>query len=61
MQILSQTASLGLRLFVNLAICGEYINGLVQDCSNPSVLAMELLQSCTKPWHRKHSKDVYVL
>ena len=25
------------------------INGLVQDCSNSSVLAMELLQSCTKP------------
>ena len=27
----------------------EYIDGLVQDCSNSSVLAMELLQSCTKP------------
>ena len=26
------------------------IDGLVQDCSNPSVLAMELLQSCSKPW-----------
>ena len=25
------------------------INGLVQDCSNSSALAMELLQSCTKP------------
>ena len=25
------------------------IDGLVQDCSNSSVLAMELLQSCTKP------------
>ena len=25
------------------------IYGLVQDCSNSSVLAMELLQSCTKP------------
>ena len=24
-----------------------YINGLVQDCSNSSALAMELLQSCT--------------
>ena len=24
-------------------------NGLVQDCSNSSALAMELLQSCTKP------------
>ena len=26
-----------------------YINGLVQDCSISSVLAMEILQSCTKP------------
>ena len=26
-----------------------YIDVLMQDCSNPSVLAMELLQSCTKP------------
>ena len=25
------------------------IDGLVQDCSNSSVLAMELLQSCIKP------------
>ena len=25
-----------------------YIDGLVQDCSNSSVLAMEILQSCTK-------------
>ena len=27
----------------------SYSDGLVQDCSNSSVLAMELLQSCTKP------------
>ena len=27
-----------------------YIDGLVQDCSNSSALAMELLQSCTMPW-----------
>ena len=27
--------------------CELYINGLVQDYSNPSALAMELLQSCT--------------
>ena len=27
----------------------SYIDGLVQDCSNSSALAMELLQSCTKP------------
>ena len=26
-----------------------YIDGLVQDCSNSSVLATVLLQSCTKP------------
>ena len=26
-----------------------HINGLVQDCSNSSALAMELLQSCPKP------------
>ena len=28
----------------------NYIDGLVQDCSNACALAMELLQSCTKPW-----------
>ena len=27
----------------------KYIDSLVQDCSNSSALAMELLQSCTKP------------
>ena len=26
-----------------------YIDGIVQDCSNSSALAMEILQSCTKP------------
>ena len=26
-----------------------YIDGLVRDCSNSSALAMELLQSCSKP------------
>ena len=25
------------------------IDGLVQDCSNSSAIAIELLQSCTKP------------
>ena len=29
--------------------CNIYINGLEQDCSNSIALAMELLQSCTKP------------
>ena len=28
---------------------GANIDGLVQDCSNSSALAIELLQSCTKP------------
>ena len=27
----------------------EYFDGLVQDSCNSSTLAMELLQSCTKP------------
>ena len=27
----------------------DKIHGLVQDCSNSSALAMELLQSCTEP------------
>ena len=27
----------------------HYLNGLVQDCSDSSALALELLQSCTKP------------
>ena len=27
----------------------EQIDGLAQDYSNPNVLAMEILQSCTKP------------
>ena len=34
------------------------MDGLVQDCSNSSALAMELLQFCTKPslpiWHQSH-------
>ena len=27
----------------------EGVNGLVQDCGNSSALALDLLQSCTKP------------
>ena len=27
----------------------NYIDGLAQDCSNSSALAIELLQTCTKP------------
>ena len=30
-------------------ILWSYVDGLVQDCSNSIALAMELLQSCTKP------------
>ena len=34
----------------SLQCCVQYhVDGLVQDCSNSSVLTMELLQSCTKP------------
>ena len=29
--------------------CEDGIDGLVQHCSNSSALAMELVQSCTKP------------
>ena len=32
---------------ITVCWCG-HINGLVQDCSSSSALAMELLQSCTK-------------
>ena len=31
----------------------QQIDGLVQDCSNSSALAMELLQSCAKPTRYK--------
>ena len=27
----------------------HYVDGLAQDCSDSSAIAMELLQSCTKP------------
>ena len=30
-------------------VCHSYVDGLVQDCSISSALAMEILQSCTKP------------
>ena len=53
-----------------LQTCGVYFYGLVHDCSNSSALALELLQSCTKPsnylmsvtFHRskiKSAKDVH--
>ena len=49
--------SVSIRLFIdwNNRVLVQYNSvdhtyGLVQDCSNSSALAMELLQSCTKPW-----------
>ena len=46
----------------------EHSDGLVLDCSNSSAIAMELLQSCTKPLiyihiftTRKSSRDIYSL
>ena len=41
--------SLGHNYFNSLAPCWCHNVGLVQDCSISSVLAMEILQSCTKP------------
>ena len=35
-----------------------HIDGLVQDCSNSSALAMELLQSCTKPSNITNSTSI---
>ena len=34
----------------NTNLNDKYTDGLVQDCSNSIALAMELMQSCTKPW-----------
>ena len=38
-----------------------HIDGFVKDCSNSSVLAMELLQSCTKPSILSLDKNIYNL
>ena len=38
-----------------------YIDGSVQDCSNSSALAMELLQSCAEPSIRGLTKTVIIL
>ena len=35
-----------------------YIDGLVQDCSNFSVLAMVILQSCMKPSVERGAKII---
>ena len=42
--VFSQTPQAGCQKLV-----WKHFDGLVQNCSNSSVLAMELLQSCTKP------------
>ena len=34
---------------IDLICRSEKFDGLMQECSNSSALAMELLQSCTKP------------
>ena len=33
----------------SMMLLSLHVDGLVQDCSNSSALAMELLQSCSKP------------
>ena len=35
--------------FLTMFYRREHLHGLVQDCSISSALAMEILQSCTKP------------
>ena len=38
------------KIYITVTLWEEsQIDGLVLDCSNSSVLAMELLQSCAKP------------
>ena len=54
-EIYNYDQSTSIRAYHLVAITGTtkmvytYFDGLVQDCSNSSTLAMELLQSCTKP------------
>ena len=37
-------------LISDLNMCNkQHVDGFVEDCSNSSVLAMQLLQSCNKP------------
>ena len=42
------TVRQGIVCFHDSAECVKCIDGIVQDCSNSSALAIELLQSCTK-------------
>ena len=44
----------------NVSMARQHIDGLVQDCSNSIVNALELLQSCIKPltsWSSRKQKD----
>ena len=47
--ILENTATSSRGQWVNDDLVGHHVNGSVQDCSISSALAMEILQSCTKP------------
>ena len=38
-----------MQYYMGSVILKAHVNGLVQDCSNSSALAMESLQSCSKP------------
>ena len=49
MQKKTCTQTLALQNFEEFYQKKFHIDGLVQDCSNSSEFAMELLQSCTKP------------
>ena len=37
------------------------MDGSVQDCSNSSALAMELLQSCTRPWLWSYDHHIFIM
>ena len=49
----------GSALFCNSLNFHAHVDGLVQDCGNSSALAMELLQSCTKPSMYSYRKPVF--
>ena len=44
----------------SMLVC-QQIDGLVQDCSISSALALEILQSCTKPSKYNHQSQRYIL
>ena len=47
--LMTPRSGLSMAQVASLHYCNNYIDGFVQDCSNSSALAMELLQSFTKP------------